>query len=161
MLDNNDISNQLQLIFNRDHMHLYLALFFFFINNIEVIKLRVISSIVIPTVTQYGIETPSPWLRPTSSRSLRPSVPDDVTSSRSVSKQCSGKSHVDDSDWSEVHNLRQNKAGIRLLDSPVRHCSLQIGADMSSPPKEKVETKGGHLPAGNAPWACVVFESFL
>lgn len=28
---------------------------------------------------------------------------------------------------------------------------------MSSPPKEKIETKGGHLPAGNAPWAAALF----
>lgn len=32
---------------------------------------------------------------------------------------------------------------------------------MSSPPKEKVETKGGHLPAGKAPWAAAVLLSEL
>lgn len=81
-----------------------------------------------------------------------------VTTSRTVSKQCSGKSHVDDSDRSVVQNFRQNKSEICLSDalvpSPRR---LWISADMSSPPKERVETKGGHLPAGKAPWTAVCF----
>lgn len=61
------------------------------------------------------------------------------------------KSHVDDPDWSVVHNSGQNKAGIRLSDAlvPSRR-RLQVRADMSSPPKEKIETKGGHLPAGRS-----------
>lgn len=79
------------------------------------------------------------------------------TSSRYVSKQCSGKSHVDDTDWSVVQILWQRK---KTQEFARRTLSFLFSADsgsvqdMSSPPKEKVETKGGHPPAGIAPRDC-------
>lgn len=48
-----------------------------------------------------------------------------MTSLRVVSKQCSGKSHVDDRDWSEVHIFWQNKAGTGRLVSAAHLSSEQ------------------------------------
>lgn len=43
-----------------------------------------------------------------------------LTSSRIVSKQCSGKSHVDDLDWSVDKIFKQKKkSGTSLIDAPV------------------------------------------
>lgn len=50
--------------------------------------------------------------------------------------------------------VRQNKAGFELHAAVCSLFRFRITADMSSPPKEKmekVETKGGHLPAGKPP----------
>lgn len=49
-----------------------------------------------------------------------------------------------------------NKAGICLSNASVRVIG-RLGS-MSSPPKEKTETKGGHLPAGKAPSLVVVVQ---
>lgn len=109
------------------------------------------------------LTTRIPWLRflrLTSPRFLRLRT----TSPRISSKQCSGKSHVDDPDLSVVHIFRQNKAGkaLKLRLSSVSAADPHIWAgSMSSPPKEKIETKGGHLPAGKAPCAVVLGVFFL
>lgn len=79
------------------------------------------------------------------------------TSLRYVSKQCSGKSHVDDTDWSVVQILWQRKKSQEFARRTLSFLfSADSGSvqDMSSLPKEKVETKGGHPPAGIAPRDC-------
>lgn len=85
-----------------------------------------------------------------------------ATSWRPVPKQCSGKSHVDDPDWSVLLNFSQKKNRSSCTEAQVSSRGrLQTRDDMSSPPKEKAEIKGGHPPAGNARSCCVVFESSL
>lgn len=103
----------------------------------------------------YGPRHRAPRLnqRPTSRRPPPPASRHDAPFPNNAQE----KSHVDDPDWSVVHNSGQNKAGIRLSDAPVpSRRRPRVRADMSSPPKEKIETKGGHLPAGRAHQAAVL-----
>lgn len=73
-----------------------------------------------------------------------------LPSSRTVAKQWAGKSHVDEVDSSvRYFSSRKQKYCFYFEDNEATLWKKRLTAVMSSPPKEKTETKAGHLPAGN------------
>jgi len=73
-----------------------------------------------------------------------------LPSSRTVAKQWAGKSHVDEVDSSlRCFSSRKQENCFYFEDYEATLWKKRLTAVMSSPPKEKTETKAGHLPAGN------------
>jgi len=85
-----------------------------------------------------------------------------LPSSRTVAKQWAGKSHVDEVDSSlRCFSSRKQENCFYFEDYEATLWKKRLTAVMSSPPKEKTETKAGHLPAGNVTVMLLAIVVFL